>query len=702
MSTISNKKNIKTVIMVLDQNFGTLHIIPNSNDIVGVDIRSYTIKALSEFQKCGINYLVVVSQDLFKGSSPEVLKQYLPNSQDVIVYTNLQNTLSSIMEKYKLKAEEVVFISEDRTLRGVAANEEFNTASHPSIALLLIHNHSLFFIRIIGEQKQFDLFDNIVPYYVRNLDNDQIMLLGVMTQEDISKAIANKLKIDILPLNLSVEDPMFVSIDHIDEHTHEKIQGQKILFFDGHKMLVALGPSVVNDSVPFHDMHGHFLFLTPNPTLLKPISGSVNFLRKLEVDFTRWPLDTVKIERINYDPFSFQLNTQLISIDPEYIKTTIDRYSGSVDLDNNGRIKSRHCEHPENSRVIDALLKDLHSMGYTPFTHSFQYNSKTLFNIVADLPGIGSFKAEPNLPEQIRQIFLKYPTVHPSEPWIEEINHITGNNWIKGQNLDLLSPLELRIELENIFLKNTSWWAKDQSLNGLGSQMVIVCCHLDSTAGREPAGQYNQKTDPAPGADDNGSGLAAVLGIAKYLSQFRGNLLHTIRFCFFNAEEVGLIGSQSYAPIMKDKEIPIKAVVNLDMLGFNSDNHKTFEIHAGHFNSHIRDLCIPIAELIKQWSENLGKLGSAQIYKGTIQGGPHDFDRDKYDGAIERSDHFSFQQEGYPACHISEDFFANYPTESSDDPNPNYHRFTDQVIDISYTSDIVNCAALSIKELAST
>ena len=75
-------------------------------------------------------------------------------------------------------------------------------------------------------------------------------------------------------------------------------------------------------------MHGHFLFLTPNPTLLKPISGSVNFLRKSEVNFARWPLNKVKIERISYDPFSVQLNTQLIPIDPEYIKTTIDRYSG--------------------------------------------------------------------------------------------------------------------------------------------------------------------------------------------------------------------------------------------------------------------------------------------------------------------------------------------------------------------------------------
>jgi len=64
MSTVS-KKNIKTVIMMLDQNFGTLNLIPNSNNIVGVDVRSYTIKALSEFQKLGITSLVVVNQDLF-------------------------------------------------------------------------------------------------------------------------------------------------------------------------------------------------------------------------------------------------------------------------------------------------------------------------------------------------------------------------------------------------------------------------------------------------------------------------------------------------------------------------------------------------------------------------------------------------------------------------------------------------------------
>lgn len=229
--------------------------------------------------------------------------------------------------------------------------------------------------------------------------------------------------------------------------------------------------------------------------------------------------------------------------------------------------------------------------------------------------------------------------------------------------------------------------------------MIVVCCHLDSTANREES--YEKTVDPAPGADDNGSGLTAVLSIAKLLSPYRGQLTHTIRFCFFNAEEVGLKGSLAYAHILKDKDIPIKAVINIDMMGYNSDRIRTFEIHAGYYDPRIRDLCVPLAELIKQYAENLGKLGPAQIYKGTVQGGPHDFDRDRYDPAIARSDHFSFQQEGFPACHISEDFFANYPIESGSDPNPNYHRYGDKVIDFSYCADIVSAAALAIKELAS-
>lgn len=50
--------------------------------------------------------------------------------------------------------------------------------------------------------------------------------------------------------------------------------------------------------------------------------------------------------------------------------------------------------------------------------------------------------------------------------------------------------------------------------------------------------------------------------------------------------------------------------------------------------STVRDLCLPIADVLKQWAANLGKLGDAQIYKGTKQGGPEDYDRDIFDSTL--------------------------------------------------------------------
>ena len=70
-------------------------------------------------------------------------------------------------------------------------------------------------------------------------------------------------------------------------------------------MLVALSPSKPNDSVPFHDMHGHYNFLSPDPTLFKPVTEPFNLLRKSETNLARWPRNKVKIKRIDKDPSRF-------------------------------------------------------------------------------------------------------------------------------------------------------------------------------------------------------------------------------------------------------------------------------------------------------------------------------------------------------------------------------------------------------------
>ena len=75
--------------------------------------------------------------------------------------------------------------------------------------------------------------------------------------------------------------------------------------------------------------------------------------------------------------------------------------------------------------------------------------------------------------------------------------------------------------------------------------------------------------------------MAATLAIAKFLSQYKGKFSHTVKFCFFNAEEMGLIGSNAYASFLKDKDIPLRAIMCMDMIGYNNDINRLFEIHAG-------------------------------------------------------------------------------------------------------------------------
>jgi hypothetical protein len=700
---IMASNNIKSIILVLDQSFGTLKLVQENgrpDRLAGVDLNSSTAKALSQFADASIPVTLLGNKD-FLMSSLQDLKQFIPSVEEVMSYDHdVQKPLSMLAERTSSTSEQTIFIAADRALRGQADSNGYLAFPHPSIAALAIKGSLLHFVRVRGEEKQFTRIQEVVPYYLERSEHDQMMLLAVMSHAAMTQAIARRLSIEILPLNFSIEDAMFVYLDLTDEQkTPEKLRNQKILFSDGQSMLLAIGPSVANNSVPFHDKHGHFFFLSPDPTLFKPISQPSNFLRTAEMTFDRWPLQKTKITRISTDQSLIGLAPSKSPVDPASFQVYVDRYSGAIDLDSSGAIKSRHCQHPDNSRAIQALLNDLHSMGYSPSTHTFSYQSKILPNVIADLPGTGYFKAEPDLPEQIRQIFLRYPLPVPSEPWIEEITRIVGKEWLQQQRLDKLSPLDLRRELEEIFLKGSPWWLKDSPLPGLEAQLVIVCCHMDSTANMEAV--YDRSVDPAPGADDNGSGISATLAIARYLSQFRGKLQNTVRFCFFNAEEEGLYGSNAYASYLKDKGAQIKAVINLDMMGYNNDEQRLFEIHAGHYTPSTRDLCLPIANLIKQWAENLGKLGSAQIYKGTKVGGPEDYDRDVFDGALRRSDHFSFQYHGYPACHISEDFFANLPTEPSKDPNPNYHSFKDKVVDSAFGSDLASVAAFAVKELAS-
>lgn len=83
----------------------------------------------------------------------------------------------------------------------------------------------------------------------------------------------------------------------------------------------------------------------------------------------------------------------------------------------------------------------------------------------------------------------------------------------------------------------------------------------------------------SPGADDNGSAVAGVLEILRILSQH--DFEHSIRFIGFDAEELGLIGSQRYVQNGIKPYEDIQGVLNFEMIGYYSDEPNTQQLPAG-------------------------------------------------------------------------------------------------------------------------
>lgn len=106
----------------------------------------------------------------------------------------------------------------------------------------------------------------------------------------------------------------------------------------------------------------------------------------------------------------------------------------------------------------------------------------------------------------------------------------------------------------------------------------IICAHYDAIGARsspadmarvgEQPGRWDWTRHPAPGADDNGSGVSVVLESARVLSAAQP-FPWGIRFIAFSGEELGLWGSRHYADAAEARGDHILGVLNFDMVGFN-------------------------------------------------------------------------------------------------------------------------------------
>ena len=87
-------------------------------------------------------------------------------------------------------------------------------------------------------------------------------------------------------------------------------------------------------------------------------------------------------------------------------------------------------------------------------------------------------------------------------------------------------------------------------------EIVVIGAHYDSYS----------RLSPEPGADDNATGVAAVLETARILAP--GEYERTIVYIAFSGEEQGLVGSEAWASDARARGLDIRAVINIDMIGY--------------------------------------------------------------------------------------------------------------------------------------
>lgn len=160
-----------------------------------------------------------------------------------------------------------------------------------------------------------------------------------------------------------------------------------------------------------------------------------------------------------------------------------------------------------------------------------------------------------------------------------------------------------------------------------------------------------------PGADDDGSGVAAVLAAAQILSQFQFE--HTIKFIAFSGEEDGLLGSGAYARQAYEMNDTILVALNADMIGHTTtaEGGNTLRIYGSEDVSWILD---DIEDM------NMDHGFNYVFKRGTLQA-----------GGGGGSDYYSFLQYGFDAIAFFEyEWNTNMHTPQDDLTNVNISYLT--------------------------
>jgi hypothetical protein len=209
---------------------------------------------------------------------------------------------------------------------------------------------------------------------------------------------------------------------------------------------------------------------------------------------------------------------------------------------------------------------------------------------------------------------------------------------------------------------------------GTTNNTIIISAHYDSRME-----DINNRTARAPGADDNASGVSALLEVARILSNI--SLNYGIIFVLFSGEEQGKWGSTYYADYIDKTDLDLDLLINLDMIGFSSQGSNDFliEYDSGHVVHDNDRYSRAVAKFIKYIASEYTNLNATL-------------------GTLGNADYLPFEALGYTVIGFHDDGVIK---------NPNFHTVTDTPDTLNYqyltsTTKLILAMILSLNILITT
>jgi len=248
------------------------------------------------------------------------------------------------------------------------------------------------------------------------------------------------------------------------------------------------------------------------------------------------------------------------------------------------------------------------------------------------------------------------------------------------------------------------------------SRMVLVTGHYDSR------NSTNENThDPAPGANDDSSGVAVSLESARVLSKLK--FPSSVVFVAVAGEEQGLNGSRHLARLAKSDGWQLEAVLNNDIVGGDTtpgdtaqdksavrvfsegvpgaatpEQVRAIQNLGAEGDSPSRELARTIAELSRTYFTPAGQPHNMNIRVIPAFHPVLIFRRDRF---LRGGDHTSFNMEGFTAVRITE-WSENFNHQHQNVRVENGVQFGDllQFVDFNYVANVVRLNSATLANLA--